>query len=332
MTGVIAPVHGGTDDLAAPRLDLSTNANPHGPSPVVLAGLAGVDVGPYPEPSHRVLRERLADHLGVDPGRLVLGTGASELVHRVVRHLGGPVLVRRATFGEYAHAARTAGLPLVQAADEASLLHALPDAGCTILCSPDNPTGHVTDDATFQQVGRDRTGGVVVDLAYAPLHDGPVPAPAWAWHLHAPNKAHGATGIRAGVLVAPDTAGAAAVRASGASWPLGAHAVAFLRATTQPGAAEWLATTRARLWRDRERLTAELRRHGATVHDTGTTFVRLEVDDAARFADAVRRDHGVKVRDATSFGLDHQVRVAVPRTEDLDLAIEALLAAGRWST
>jgi histidinol-phosphate/aromatic aminotransferase/cobyric acid decarboxylase-like protein len=85
--------HGGTDAGPLPRLDLSTNASPYGPSPIAHAAMQ-VHVGPYPDPAATTVRATLAEAIGVDPAEIVVGAGATELIDRLVRVLDGPVLVQ----------------------------------------------------------------------------------------------------------------------------------------------------------------------------------------------------------------------------------------------
>src|SRR6202521_5437692 len=56
------PVHGGTDSMPDPRYDFSSNANPLGPCPSVLAAVRSADVTRYPDPMYAQLRATLAAH------------------------------------------------------------------------------------------------------------------------------------------------------------------------------------------------------------------------------------------------------------------------------
>src|ERR1700688_1134880 len=56
------PVHGGTDSMPDPRYDFSSNANPLGPCPSVLAAVRSADVTRYPDPKYTRLRAMLADY------------------------------------------------------------------------------------------------------------------------------------------------------------------------------------------------------------------------------------------------------------------------------
>ena len=103
------PVHGGTDSMPEPRYDFSSNANPLGSCPSVLAAVRSADVTRYPDPMYAKLRETLAAHHHTRPDRIVVGAGASELILRLIRHIDGPVQQLAPTFSEYARGARLAG-------------------------------------------------------------------------------------------------------------------------------------------------------------------------------------------------------------------------------
>src|SRR6185295_15578179 len=104
-------VHGGLRDAelaahglrASDVLDFSTNCNPYGPSPDMLAALAATEVSRYPDPSALHAREALAHALDVSPAQLALGNGAAELLWSLARALlepGANVLVVEPAFCE----------------------------------------------------------------------------------------------------------------------------------------------------------------------------------------------------------------------------------------
>ena len=108
-------MHGGTDSRPDPRYDFSTNANPLGPCPSVLARVRNADVTRYPDPLYTRLREVLAAFHQISPDRIVVGAGASELILRLIRCIDGPVQQLVPTFSEYGLGAQLAGRRLVSA-------------------------------------------------------------------------------------------------------------------------------------------------------------------------------------------------------------------------
>lgn len=139
----------------------------------------------YPDLEVRALREALAEDLGTDPARLVVGTGSDESIAVLLMALARPrdprapvVVVPEPTFVMYAHSARVLGLcpvsvPLVGsdfALDADAIVETVrKQCACAVfLASPNNPTGIAyPDDAIVDIAERCPRTLVVVDEAYA---------------------------------------------------------------------------------------------------------------------------------------------------------------------
>ena len=302
--------HGGPDGGPEPRYDFSTNANALGPNPVLLSALRLADLSRYPEPSYAELRAALAAGHGVRAEQVVVGAGASELIHRLVRLRGGPVLTLEPTFGEYGRAARAAGARHLAARSPGEFLELLKGAAVAFLAQPNNPTGELHGRAFVREAAlrAERAGAwLVQDLAYAPLSERPVPVAARAFRLFAPNKAHGLTGVRAGYLVAPAAEPAALLAEAAPSWVIGAAEVAFLRAQAGAEARTWLRGTLPTLVAWRHRLAALLRERGYEVREGAANFLmaRMGAD-----APAFLRARGLRVRPLFDKGLPDWARLS----------------------
>ncbi len=131
---------------------LSANENPLGSSPAALAARA--DAGQpclYPDPDSTALRERLGALYGVDPARIICGTGSGELLTISASAFAGPgdeVLYVRYGFSLYEIAARRCGATPVEAPDadygtDVDALLALVNEKTRVifLANPNNPTG-----------------------------------------------------------------------------------------------------------------------------------------------------------------------------------------------
>ena len=303
----LSPLHGATDSGPEPLHDFSTNANPVPPCPAVRAAAVTRD----PDPAYTALRAGLAAAHGVSPDRIVVGAGASELILRLVRRHDGTVTVLGPTFSEYARCARledrrlrevtNPGLYLKIAAERESL---------GFVCWPNNPTGELWPTEFLERAAVSHT--LVLDLAYAPLC-AEVPdarlrsVMARSICLHAPNKAFGLTGVRAAyaVLPAPDPR----LGWLAPSWVLDAAGEAFLRATVEPEARQWLAACRPLIAKMRCELAAGLRGLGCEVRESPATFLLARVGEATAVTRELRA-RGLRVRDATSFGLPEHIRVS----------------------
>ena len=318
------PVHGATDSLADPRYDFSSNANPLGPCPSVLAAVRDADVTRYPDPKYTRLRATLAAHHQTVPERIVVGAGASELILRLISRIEGTVQQLAPTFSEYARGARLAGRKLISARSAGAFLRAQSEhPGLGFVCWPNNPTGDLWS-AEFVSAAA-AAGPLVVDLAYAPLCDaghGAVieAAAAGAYRLYSPNKAFGLTGVRGAYLITPRIDRRLAIAAP--SWVIGRDAVALLESATEHRARIWLAQGIPRVRRWRARLADSLRQLGLPVRESPATFLLAKVGNATRIA-AHLRSRDVRVRDCSSFGLKQWIRLSAQPPA----AQKALLAA-----
>lgn len=298
----LLPEHGGPDDGPPPGFDFSTNASPLGPPPALLAAVRAADRSSYPDPHYRALRRRLGDEERVLPT-----AGGAEGIRRLTLSamLTGrrEVWVPQPGFGDYALAAQALGLTVRPYATPADIAPTTP--ALVWICEPCNPTGA---SAAWPDLA---DALVVVDRAYEPLRlQGGTPAlPPGAWQLLCPNKALGLTGIRAGYTVAPTTDDVWRHALSLApSWVLSAEGVAMLTHWLDDDTQAWLAQARATLrgWTAAQRaLLADL---DWLQQPSCTNFwlARPPRPDVALRL----RERGIRVRDATSFGLPGWVRVS----------------------
>lgn len=302
MNTPLLPEHGGPDGGLPITHDFSTNANPLGPPPALLQAVLQADRSRYPDPQYRALRRLLGDN------DLVLPTaGGAEGIRRLTlaAWLTGrrEVWVPQPGFGDYALAAQALQMTVRPYAQPQDIRPA--GAALVWICEPCNPTG----DSVARWPALDAL--VVVDRAYEPLRlqgEAP-PLPAGAWQLICPNKALGLTGVRAGYAVAPqaDAVWAQAVSLA-PSWVLSAEGVAMLNHSLDADTQAWLSHSRATLrgWvAAQRRLLADL---GWTQRHSCTHFWLARPPRADLLPRL--RERGLRLRDASSFGLPGWVRVS----------------------
>ena len=320
-------IHGGADMAGAARHDFSTNSNACGPCPQALAAVQAADATRYPDPSYTALRRVLAAFHAVAPWRVVLAGSASEFIFRITAwaHQQGArtVGLPQHAYGDYAHAAQAWGLESVADACAADLVWA---------CEPSSPLGQAqTVWRTPSDCGQSTC---VLDGAYAPLRLSGQPSLTASqrdtvWQLFSPNKALGLTGVRAAYALAPLGAQDAVAEMEGLapSWVLGAHGLALLMAWTHADTQAWLRDSLSTLVAWKVRQTGMLEAAGWTVAPSETPFFCARPPygvDAVALCAALRAQ-GIKLRDATSFGLPGWLRLGVLAP----LAQDALLAALR---
>ena len=341
-SAILPGVHGGPDALGVPAHDFSTNSNACGPCPAALSALQQADATRYPDPAYTALRTVLAALHGVAPGRIVVAGSASEFIHRITTwaRLSGctQVLLPPYSYGDYAQAAQAHGLAVLRRSAKAAVGGEGTDAATPATlhwaCEPASPLGTV-DGVLSAWHGPTPPGSVrVLDCAYRPLrlatsHSDPE-LPASAWQLWSPNKSLGLTGVRAAYAVAP--AGAQgmvpALQSLASSWPVGAHGVALLEAWATPAVQQWVADCLPilRSWKDRQMALCTQLGWSVVPGSLANYFVaslptaQCTDDSSAQTASllAALRQHGIKLRDCTSFGLHGAVRLGVlpPASQD----------------
>lgn len=134
----------------------------------------------YPEPQPRVLLERLSQLYGVPPGRILAGRGSDEAIDLLARAFcragQDQVVICPPTFGFYAVAARIQGASVREvplrgldySLDVESVIEAGRNSKLVFLCTPNNPTGGLLEEAAILAAcrGLDGSALVVVDEAY----------------------------------------------------------------------------------------------------------------------------------------------------------------------
>lgn len=334
--------HGGPDAAGVPRWDFSTNSNACGPCPSALVALQAADATHYPDPHYTRLRAELAEFHGVSPQRVLLAASASEAIHRLsawVAQQGraradgcsAQVWLPPHHYGDYARSAQVWGLARTAQSAQADLLWA---------CEPSSPLGQPHAGLAAQVAGLRPGQTLVLDCAYAPLRLSGQPSLDAAqlnhvWQLWTPNKALGLTGVRAAYVLAPLGAEAdvAALSALAPSWPLGAHGVALLHAWVSPATQTWVAESLHTLadWKARQQTLCQSL-GWAVQPSCANYFVATPSGDLPWLLAHLRAAHGIKLRDAASFGLPGQVRLGVLPPAAQDALAAALAAWGVTST
>jgi threonine-phosphate decarboxylase len=149
--------HGGYQGKDKKMLDFSVNINPLGiPEGIREKLIAGIDeLVKYPEISGVSAIQKIADDLAVQPGNIILGNGAIELIYLFARSMGpGKALIIQPTFNEYERALTLYGWDVVHhILNEENDFTINPESLAAVirtekpqavfLCNPNNPTGRV---------------------------------------------------------------------------------------------------------------------------------------------------------------------------------------------
>jgi histidinol-phosphate aminotransferase len=170
----------------SPQVDvpvrLNTNEAPEPPpegfEEALAAEIRSLDWHRYPDRSYRALRAAIAAQHDVAPEQVFAANGSNEVLQTLCLAYGGPgrsVAVFEPTYALHSHIARitSTGVAVGERQGDLTLdlgevrrVMAEADPAITFVCSPNNPTGMVEDEATVREVLSLAPGLVVVDEAY----------------------------------------------------------------------------------------------------------------------------------------------------------------------
>ncbi|MFB6149985.1 MAG: histidinol-phosphate transaminase [Halobacteriales archaeon] len=322
----------------AELITLSSNENPHGPSPRAVEAIKASteEMHTYPKAAHTDLVDTLADRWGVDTTQIWLangGDGALDYLSRAMLDPGDRVLVPEPGFAYYGMSARfhhgdvrsyTIAKDDGFALTADTVLTGYDGERIVYLTSPNNPTGGRFSLDAIEAIAAETADQtlVVVDEAYGEYAEGPSAVELLAERddiavLRTFSKAYGLAGVRLGYAVTPTEWADAYARVN---TPFAASQLACRagKAALEDQAHVRKSVETARWARQeyRDRLTVPTwPSHG--------NFVLAEVGDATRVADAME-ERGIIIRDATSFGLPECVRLSCGTREETEAAITAL--------
>ncbi|MDZ5811230.1 histidinol-phosphate transaminase [Halorubrum sp. AD140] len=319
-------------------IKLSSNENPHGPSPAAVEAIRehADRVHQYPKSSHTDLTAKLAEKWDVSTEQVWVSPGADgsiDYLSRAALEPGDEVLVPSPGFAYYGMSARYHHGEVAEyeleaangfAQDAETVLGAYGGERIVYVTSPHNPSGSTMPLGEIEAIA-DATAEetlVVVDEAYGEFAavDSAIPLVDERDDvavLRTFSKAYGLAGLRIGYSVVPEAWGAAYARVN---TPFAANELACRAALAalddEDHVSESVETAR---WA-REYIADEL---DAPAVESAGNFVLAEVGDAERVAEAAQ-ERGVIVRDCTSFGLPSHVRISTGTREETREAVERL--------
>lgn len=326
---------------------LGSNENPYGCSPRALVALnEAANPALYPDPDATVLREAIGRRHGIDPARVVCGTGSGELLHGAVQAFTGPdeeVLCSRYSFSLYPLLAAKVGAKIVcaDATDYApnvdAFLAAVTDRTRVVLLdNPNNPVGTwlPREEVERLHAGLPRDVLLVVDQAYAEYLDSGEDDGGFDLAAAHDNvlvtrtfsKAFGLAGERVGWATGAPHLIDALNRLRGA---FNVSASGQRAAIAALGDMEFVATSRdsnSGVRAEFEAAIAALGNHGLRAVPSKANFVLVLFEGAlsAEAALGALADGGYAVRHLPGQGLGHALRITIGTAEQMD-AIAALL-------
>ncbi len=326
-------------------IKLSSNEGAFGPPPRAQAAYMAVaaEQHRYPDGGSGELRRAIGARFGLDPERIVCGTGSDELIGHLCHCYGGPgtdIVMSMHGFTMYQIAGTYAGSRALRVpernltANVDALLGAVTEATTILfLANPNNPTGTLLPNSEVERLraGLPERVLLVLDAAYAEYVDKPdydagarlVDAGENTVMLRTFSKVFGLGGMRVGWAYAPPAVVDVLNRIRGVFNVNIAAQAAAVAALAEPG---WVEKSRAHNAEWRGKLGAALRRAGIGVHPSEGNFFLADFDTPARAsaADEFLKSRGLIVRAVAGYGLPHCLRITVGTAEECGLVADAL--------
>lgn len=313
---------------------LASNENPMGCSPKVKAYLAGAEhnFALYPDGYGTSMREAVATHTGVNQDELIFGNGSDELISIITRSLLQPgvnTVMATPSFSQYKLNALIEGaevreIPLKDRNhDLDAMLEAIDENTAVVwVCSPNNPTGVVVEDAPLQafltKVPKDVL--IVLDEAYVeyitnPRHKDTLPLYKQYDNLvlmRTFSKAYGLAAFRVGYAIANKEiiARLDPVRGPFNNTVLSQAIVPIALADT-----EYIEQCRRINNRGKLQYEAFCQKHSLDFYPTDTNFILFEVkmDSDTVFQELMSR--GYIIRSGNALGTPGYIRVTIGTKE-----------------
>jgi len=324
-------------DRSGLRLDF--NENTFACSPHVLEALGRIsrgDLTRYPE--REPVEARVAAHLGLQPGQVLLTNGVDEAIHVLCQSYldaGTEILLPVPTYTMYeVYASATPARVIAVPAEDGfrfpllSLLDAITPATRLIaIANPNSPTGHIASRADLLQlIEAAPQAAVLVDEAYFHFYGHSV----LDLIGHAPNlivartfsKAYGLAGLRLGVLAAAEEQMQWLRRAIS---PYSVNSVALSCLTAALEDEDYIRWYVDEVLASRPVFESVLRRLGVPFWPSQANFVLVDIGRLHREFVTAMRTRGVLTRDRSADpGCDGCIRITLGTREQTQQGIAAL--------
>jgi histidinol-phosphate aminotransferase len=331
---LVPTTHGGIDYLELEKLgispedvlDFSVSTNPFGPPPGIKEALSQASIERYPDSEATELGQSLARKLNIAPANLMIGSGSTELIRLVVTAYFGSgdlVIIPQPTYGEYEISCHLVDAQILKQptreeanfrlniAETVDLIRGHRPKGI-FLCNPNNPTGqYLSQEEVKKILSLAKDSLVVLDEAYIAFTES-----TWSSVdlvdsgnlviLRSMTKDYALAGLRLGYAIAAEPIISVLKRVRP---PWNVSSVAQAAGVFALKADGYLDNCRIRINQAREFLVEGLKGLGFSPLPSETNFFLVKVGDAARFRQALLK-RGILVRDCTSFGLPHYIRLA----------------------
>ena len=323
-------------------IKVASNENPLGPSPKAVAAMERVlkSLHLYPDGNAFYLKQKLAEHLGVEPGNLILGNGSNEIIEFVGHALmsaDADVIVSQYCFAIYPIVAKLFGANVITVSaknhghDLPAMIKAItPKTKVIFVANPNNPTGTLAPREEVVQLINSVPKNVllVMDEAYLEFLNDPVDLLPLVRTGTKPNlllmrtfsKIFGLAGLRVGYGIAvPElTAALEKVRQ-----PFNINAIAQAGALAALDDTDHLQKTRENNFRGLRFLESELQKLKLEFVFSSANFILVRVGDGQKVFNELQK-LGVITRPMGGYQLPEWIRVSVGTSVENQRCVDAL--------
>jgi histidinol-phosphate aminotransferase len=322
-------------------IKLASNESAIGPSPKAMAAVreALEGVHRYPDGASFALREKLSSQLQVDPGQLVFGAGADEILELLAKVLLGPgdeAVFAWPSFAMYPIVVQGMGGTSIRVPLTGDLTHDLPKMSAAVtertrlvlICNPNNPTGTSVGAEAFDRFVESLpdTAVLAIDEAYYEFVQRSDFPDSLQWIGRRPgtialrtfSKIFGLAGLRIGFGIAdPELAG----YLQRARHPFNVSRLAEVAALAALDDDEHVERAKSTNAEGIEYLRGELDLLGIETWPSDANFLLAKA--GADTAERLLRD-GVIVRALDGFGMSDHIRISIGLPEENERLIKAL--------
>lgn len=284
----------------------------------------------YPESQCFSLREKLSEFVNINPENIILGNGSNEIIQFILFSYASPnenIIVPKLTFSMYKIYAQIANVKIREVANldnfdidlEKIKKNITSRTKAIFIANPNNPTGLILNKMSLELflMGMSKDILVIIDEAYADFTDSNL-KPDFISMIKSgkyPNlivlrtfsKAFGMAGLRLGYGI-----GTSAIISNlmKVAQPFNVNSMAVAGALESLNKISHYNSIVKQTIQGKTYLERKLKELGCIIIPSEANFLMIKVKNVKKTVEFLA-DHGIIVRDLTSFGLNDYIRVTV---------------------
>lgn len=313
-------------------INLALSENPLGCSPKVedVIKLGNFNVGEYPDPNSRLLKESISIALEVNTNEIFVANGSEAIISAIPKIVQkGEVIIPSLTFPLFKIASSLSGMKVVISPVNTKLEIQIPnikekvneDTKIIFICNPNNPTGKLLTKPEILELVQSSPCLVVVDEANIEFGGESIVQEVKNFDnllvLRTFSKGFGLAGIRLGFCVANNKIIQLLEKVS---QPFPVTNISLELARTALNDSEFIVQTKKFMEREREFLAQELTKRGFTVIPSQTNNLFVDISKFSKSSTefvSKLNEQGVAVVDGASFGMNQFIRIS-PRLREIN--------------